>query len=192
MHLSFHHAIFIYRFIYFRSEFSPIQYLWMNYIIFILPMKPEGQDQRYILRLSLMFCSFGTDSPVSMWAIMEWKLGVFYPKESLWFLLLLAACPTWCTLSMLLLLCGAGEVGICDEHVCTVCVWHIGYCFQPKCRYNHWPQPTKYRDPYCKSLLFVVDPGHHCQYSFYWMDRVREIIQHKFISAVGSIRTHNS
>ena len=54
-----------------------------------------------------------------------------------------------------------GEVGICDARVCTVCVWQVGYRFQPeRGAITDHSQSAKDIDPNFKSQLYVEDPGH--------------------------------
>ena len=43
----------------------------MNFIIYILPVKSEGQGQGCIVRQSMVFIPLGVDSPVKGWAIIQ-------------------------------------------------------------------------------------------------------------------------
>ena len=74
---------------------------WMNFITYIPPVKAEGQAQGCILRRSIVINPLGNDSSVGWRQLFHfsWSENLEYssPSTHMWFLLLLAACPTWHT-----------------------------------------------------------------------------------------------
>ena len=87
------------------------------------------------------------------------------------------------------------EVGICDTHVCTVCVLLVGYRFQPERRCNHRPQPISegHRPVFLVPALCggPRPPKAGLCYRIGWVNPQSERTTEIFISAVGGIRILN-
>ena len=64
----------------------------MNFITYIPLVKPDIQAKGCILRRSMVINTLGDDSPVRMWSE---NFAYSIPSNHMWFLLLLAAYPTW-------------------------------------------------------------------------------------------------
>ena len=84
-----------------------------------------------------------------------------------------------------------GEVSIFDARMCTVCVYQVGYRFQPERRWNHWQLSiTEGHKPVVLVPALYGGPqppkaGTH------FTERVERAHDRNLISAVGGIRTHN-
>ena len=120
----------------------------------------EGQ---VIIRRLLMFRSYGADSLVRIRSISFHFLCI----ENLAVLALIISVMRSASRSMSYMAyivnvvtgMWCDEVGICDAHMCTVCLYHFGYRFQPECRWNLWPQPiSEEHRPVYKIPAYVEDP----------------------------------
>ena len=163
----------------------------MNYIIYVPPIKPEGQAQGCILRWSLIFCFFrrwqsgndvgnySTSHGVSTWCnLVQAITDDFFCFSQLALHGVHIPCgDVWC-----------GEVGICDAHVCTVCEPSVIV----NC--NHWPQPiSEWQIRILSPGSMRINPATECLYLFYRMGRINPGSERmtEIISAVRGIQTHN-